>query len=71
MARMDAAAGTANEKVLLHATTSRAVVHSSLHVAIAVVDFHGRLGIERGRQSLRCRCRRIQASPTPSIAMSR
>jgi predicted transcriptional regulator len=55
MARMDAAAGTANEKVLLHPTTSRAVVHSSDHVAIAVVDFHGRLGIERGRQSLEAR----------------
>ena len=55
MARMDAAAGTANTKVLLHPTTSRAVVHSSNHVAIAVVDFHGRLGIESGRQSLEAR----------------
>ena len=55
MARMDAAAGTANTKVLLHPTTSRALVHSSNHVAIAVVDFHGRLGIERGRQSLEAR----------------
>lgn len=55
MARMDAAAGTANTKVLLHPTTSRAVVHSSDHVAAAVVDFHGRLGIERGRQSLEAR----------------
>ena len=55
MARMDAAAGTANTKVLLHPTTSRDVVHSSNHVAIAVVDFHGRLGIERGRQSLEAR----------------
>ncbi len=55
MARMHAAAGTANTKVLLHPTTSRAVVHSSGHVAIAVVDFHGRLGIELGRQSLEAR----------------
>jgi hypothetical protein len=55
MARMDAAAGTANTKVLLHPTTSRDVVHSSNHVAIAVVDFHGRLGIERGRTSLEAR----------------
>jgi hypothetical protein len=52
MARMDAAAGTANTKVLLHPTTSRAVVNSTNHVAIAVVDFHGRLGIARGRDSL-------------------
>jgi len=55
MARMDTAAGTANTKVLLHPTASRDVVHSSNHVANAVVDFHGRLGIERGRQSLEAR----------------
>ncbi|QYC39045.1 hypothetical protein Nocox_07095 [Nonomuraea coxensis DSM 45129] len=55
MARMDAAAGTANTKVLLHPTTSRALVHSSNHVAIAVVDFHGRLGIERSRRPLEAR----------------
>lgn len=52
MARMDAAAGTANTKVLLHPTATRAVVHSSNHVATGVVDFHGLLGIERSRQSL-------------------
>ncbi len=55
MARMDAAAGTASTKVLLHPTTSRAVVDSSNHVATGVVDFHGRLGIERSRQSLEAR----------------
>ncbi|WP_326828519.1 hypothetical protein OIE13_19790 [Streptosporangium sp. NBC_01810] len=55
MARMNAAAGTANTKVLLHPTASRTVVHSSNHVATAVVDFQGRLGIERGRQSLEAR----------------
>lgn len=55
MARMDAAAGTANTKVLLHPTTSRDVVHSRNQVSIAVVDFQGRLGIERDRQSLEAR----------------
>src|SRR5258708_24941259 len=55
MARMDAAASTANTKVLLHPTAPRAVVHSSNHGATAVVEFHGRLGIERGRQSLEAR----------------
>jgi hypothetical protein len=55
MARLDAAAGTANTKVLLHPTTSREVVHSSNHVANTVVDFHGRLGIEHGRESLEAR----------------
>src|SRR5690349_24071348 len=52
MARMDAAAGTANTKVLLHPATSPAVVQSREHVASVVADFHGRLGIESGRQSL-------------------
>ncbi|WP_433610219.1 hypothetical protein ACQP2P_40555 [Dactylosporangium sp. CA-139114] len=51
LARMDAAAGTANAKVLLNPTTSRAVVHSTNHVAITVVEFNGRLGIEADRQS--------------------
>jgi hypothetical protein len=55
MARMDAAAGTANTKVLLHPAASPAVVHSGNHVAITVADFHGRLGIERGRPSLEAR----------------
>ncbi|MFD9193583.1 hypothetical protein ACFWCA_35945 [Streptomyces phaeochromogenes] len=55
MARVDAALVTANTKVLWHPTASPAVVHSSNHVAIAVVDFHGRLGIEHGRQSLDAR----------------
>jgi rRNA processing protein Krr1/Pno1 len=52
MARMDAAVGTANSKVLLHSTTSRAVVDSINHVGIAVDDFHRPLGIEFGRHSL-------------------
>jgi hypothetical protein len=55
MARMDAAAGTANTKVLLHPTTSRSMVHSTNHVAVTVDDFHSRLGIDRGRQSLEAR----------------
>jgi hypothetical protein len=55
MARMDAAAGTANTKVLLHPTSSRDVVDSSNYVAQNVVEFHGRLGIERGRESLEAR----------------
>jgi hypothetical protein len=50
MARMDEAAGMANEKVLFHPTASPAVVHSRNHIAIGVHDFHERLGIESGRQ---------------------
>jgi hypothetical protein len=52
MARMDAAADTANTKVLLHPTTSPAVVQSREHVASVVADLHERLGIKAGRQSL-------------------
>ena len=55
LARMNAAAGTANSKVLLHPTRSPAVVESSNHVAIGVHDFHGLLGIESGRQSSEAR----------------
>ena len=52
---MDVAAGTANAKMLLHPTASRAVVDSSNHVATGVHDFHGLLGIESGRQSWEAR----------------
>lgn len=55
MARLDAAASRANTKVLLHPARSRDVVHSSNRVGLAVGDFHGRLGIEDGRQSLEAR----------------
>ncbi|MCX5305505.1 hypothetical protein OG304_18935 [Streptomyces sp. NBC_00160] len=51
VARMNAAAGTANAKVLLHPTKSPAIVQSSNHVATVVHDFHERLGIESGRRS--------------------
>ncbi|MER7959144.1 hypothetical protein [Streptomyces sp. NPDC096030] len=47
--RMNAAAGEANAKVLLHPSKSPAVVESSNHVVTGVHDFHGRLGIESGR----------------------
>jgi hypothetical protein len=50
LARMDAAAQTANMKVLLHPTASPAVVQSSNHVATGVHDFRRRLGIESDHQ---------------------
>ncbi|SNX58053.1 hypothetical protein SAMN06272735_2533 [Streptomyces sp. TLI_55] len=55
LARVDAVVGRANTKVLLHPTASPAVVHAGNHVAVAVVDFHGRLGIEHGRQTMDAR----------------
>ncbi|EBM0725625.1 hypothetical protein XE97_25010, partial [Salmonella enterica subsp. enterica serovar Senftenberg] len=45
MSRMDVAAGTANAKVLLHPTASKAVVSATNQVGGAVADFQGRLGI--------------------------
>ncbi|QLQ36245.1 hypothetical protein [Micromonospora robiginosa] len=53
--RMDAAAARANTKVLLNPMDSPAVVQSSNQVSIAIVDFHGLLGIEGDRQSSEAR----------------
>ncbi|UQU62748.1 hypothetical protein COUCH_27425 [Couchioplanes caeruleus] len=55
VARMRAAAGTANAKVLLHPTKSPAVVQAGNQVAARVHEFHGRLGIESGHQSAEAR----------------
>jgi hypothetical protein len=52
LSRMNAAAGTANMKVLLHQSTSPAVVQSREHVESAIADFRGRLGIEASRQPM-------------------
>ena len=56
LARMDAAADTANAKVLLNPLQSPAIVRAREHVTVAITDFHGRLGIESdGRQSVEAR----------------
>ena len=55
LARMDAAAGTANAKVLLNPIQSPAVLRSREHVSGAVAEFHERLGIELGGQSVEAR----------------
>jgi hypothetical protein len=52
---MDAAAGTANAKVLLNPIQSPAIVRSRGLVAGAVTEFHGRLGIQSGEQSVEAR----------------
>ncbi|MFB9816919.1 hypothetical protein ACFFPL_15515 [Paeniglutamicibacter sulfureus] len=52
VARMNAAAGWANTKVLLHPASARTVVHSSNRVEVSVGDFHKCLGIEDGQQSV-------------------
>ncbi len=53
--RMNAAASTANSKVLTNPIQAPVIVRSSNHVGSAVVEFHGRLGIEHGRASLETR----------------
>ncbi len=50
--RMDAAAGTANLKVLLNPIQSPAIVRSREHVAVAIADFRESLGIEFGGESV-------------------
>ncbi|WP_405636324.1 hypothetical protein OG543_16380 [Streptomyces sp. NBC_01178] len=55
LARMNAAAGVANAKVLLHPAASPAVVQSSNQIARGVHDFHERLGIESGGDSSEAR----------------
>jgi hypothetical protein len=55
LARIDAAAGTANAKVLLNPIQSPAVVRSREHVAAAITAFHGRLGIASGQEALAAR----------------
>ena len=55
MFRLDAAAAKANTKVLRHPTRAREVVHASNQVGMAVLQFHERLGIEGGRQSVEAR----------------
>ena len=50
--RLDAAAGTANGKVLLHPRSAGTVVRSSNHVATFVVGFHELLGISGEREAV-------------------
>lgn len=50
--RVQAAAARANNKVLLHPTTSRTVVQSSNDVTSGVVEFQGRLGLNAERDSV-------------------
>lgn len=52
LGRMNAAAGWANTKVLLHPTTARTVVQTNNKVEAAVSEFHKCLGIDDGRQSV-------------------
>lgn len=55
MARLDAAASSANAKVLLHPAKAPLVVRSSNYVATAVLDLDERLGLDRGYDAVATR----------------
>lgn len=55
MARLDAAASSANAKVLLHPAKAPVVVRSSNYVATAVLDLDERLGLDRGYDAVATR----------------
>jgi hypothetical protein len=50
--RIDAAAGTANSHILLHASAARTVTGSANAVGVAVTQLHAPLGIESGRKDV-------------------
>ena len=55
VARIQAAAGTANSRVLFNPIQSPAVVQASTSITASVGDFHERLGIGASRQSVETR----------------
>lgn len=55
LARIVAAAGTANEKVLLHPAASPKTVRASERVSGSILDFHGLLGLETTREDVEVR----------------
>lgn len=67
--RMNAAAGIANTRVLMNPMQAPAVVQSTNHVAIAVAEFHERLGLETGRESLEARRWTIAATEVRDKAL--
>lgn len=53
--RLDAAAGTANAKILIHPSKSPAVVESRNEVVTGVLEFHKHLGIETSLENTQAR----------------
>jgi hypothetical protein len=71
LARMDSAAGAANAMVLLHPAKAPALVEVSNDVSGSVLDFHGRLGIGGGRESLEARRWKAAADEVRDRALER
>ncbi|WP_193605250.1 hypothetical protein [Nocardioides dongkuii] len=55
LTRIVSAAGTANEKVLLHPAASPKVVRASDQVSGSIMDFHGLLGVESSGEAVEVR----------------
>ena len=62
MARLDAAAGDANEKVLLHPVAAKTVVESRNSIATAVLEFQRRLEVEMRGETVEARRWRAAAA---------
>jgi hypothetical protein len=71
LARMDSAAGAANAMVLLHPAKAPALVEVSNDVSGSILDFHGRLGIGGGRESLEARRWKAAADEVRDRALER
>jgi hypothetical protein len=71
LTRMDAAAGTANSKVLLHPAKAPALVQASNQVSGSILDFHELLGIQREREALEARRWRSAAAEVKDKALER
>jgi hypothetical protein len=69
MARMNAAASTANTKVLLHPSKAPAVVQASNQVSGSVHDFRGQLGIDSDRELVEARRWRSAATEVKDKAL--
>lgn len=69
VARMNAAVGTANLKVLLHPMAAPAVVEARNRVATDVHEFHGVLGIESGHETSKARPWKEAAAESWDIAL--
>ncbi|WP_129336312.1 hypothetical protein [Cellulomonas endophytica] len=71
LSRIDAAAGTANAKVLLHPGKSHVVVRTSNRIGDSVVALHEALGITDGRESVEARRWRDAAAEMRDDALDR
>lgn len=70
LARLDAAAGVANAKVLLHPSASPKIVQSADRTAGALADFHALLGLGTDRSAVEARRWRVAATEVRHRALA-